>query len=59
MSMVHTRQMGRLVAAGMLENLDDTINLLSQIRALHIVDYDGSEDGQGSTKSRRFINRRC
>ncbi len=45
MSMVHTRQMGRLVAAGMLENLDDTINLLSQIRALHIVDYDGSEDG--------------
>ncbi|MDP6907218.1 MAG: V-type ATPase 116kDa subunit family protein [Candidatus Thalassarchaeaceae archaeon] len=45
MSMIHTQQMGRLVAAGMLEDLDATINILSQLRALHIVDYDGSEQG--------------
>ncbi len=44
MSQIHTRQMGRLVAAGTLDCLDDTIHCLARIRALHLVDYDGSDD---------------
>ena len=40
MSQIHTRQMGRLVAAGTLDCLDDTIHCLARIRALHLVDYD-------------------
>ena len=44
MSQIHTRQMGRLVASGTLDKLDSTIEMLAQLRALHLVDYDG-EDG--------------
>ena len=44
MSQVQTRQMGRLTAAGTLDKLDDTLSLLAKLKALHFVDYDGSED---------------
>ena len=44
MSQVQTRQMGRLTAAGTLDKLDDTLSLLARLKALHFVDYDGSED---------------
>ena len=44
MSQVHTRQMGRLTAAGTLDKLDDTLSLLARLKALHFVEYDGSED---------------
>ena len=44
MSQIHTRQMGRLVASGTLDKLDATIEMLAQIRALHLVDYDGEDD---------------
>lgn len=45
MSQVHTRQMGRLVAAGTLDKVAAAIEVLARLRALHIVDYDGSEEG--------------
>ena len=43
MSQIHTRQMGRLVAAGTLNQLDTTIQTLARLRALHMIDYDGSD----------------
>ena len=43
MSQIHTRQMGRLVAAGTLNQLDATIQTLARLRALHMIDYDGSD----------------
>ena len=45
MSQVHTRQMGRLTAAGMRDNLDDALETLARLKALHFIDYDGAEDG--------------
>jgi len=45
MSQVQTRQMGRLTAAGVLDNLDDALGMLSRLKALHFIDYTGSEDG--------------
>ncbi|HIH79613.1 MAG TPA: hypothetical protein HA303_00150, partial [Candidatus Thalassarchaeaceae archaeon] len=45
MSQVQTRQMGRLTAAGVLDNLDDALEMLSRLKALHFIDYTGSEDG--------------
>ncbi|MDP6324568.1 MAG: V-type ATPase 116kDa subunit family protein [Candidatus Thalassarchaeaceae archaeon] len=47
MSQIHTRQMGRLVAAGTLDQMDSTIETLARLRALHVVDYDGSDDDLG------------
>ena len=44
MSQVQTRQMGRLTAAGTLDKLDDALTLLARLKALHFIDYDGSED---------------
>ena len=44
MSQIHTRQMGRLVAAGTLDQMDETIQTLARLRALHMIDYDGSDD---------------
>ena len=44
MSQIHTRRMGRLVASGTLDKLDATIDILAQLRALHLVDYDGEDD---------------
>ena len=44
MSQIHTRRMGRLVASGTLDKLDATIEMLAQLRALHLVDYDGEDD---------------
>ena len=45
MSQVHTLQMGRLVAAGSKSNLAIAIDSLAALEALHIVDYDDSEEG--------------
>ena len=45
MSQVHTLQMGRLVAAGTKDRLNEAILKLADLEALHIVDYDDSEDG--------------
>ena len=45
MSQVNTQQMGRLVAAGNKNKLDDAIQILARLEALHIIDYDGGEDG--------------
>ena len=45
MSQINTQQMGRFVAAGTKDNLSDAIETLAKLNALHILDYDGSEDG--------------
>ena len=45
MSQVNTQQMGRFVAAGIKENLDEALETLARLDALHIIDYDGGEDG--------------
>ena len=45
MSQVNTQQMGRLVAAGNKDRLDEAIEILARLEALHIIDYDGGEDG--------------
>ena len=58
MSQVQTRQMGRLTAAGTLDKLDDALSLLARLKALHFIDYDGSEDdlslGNQMTKQKRL-----
>ena len=45
MSQVNTQQMGRMVAAGNKEDLGQAVDILARLEALHIIDYDGSEDG--------------
>ena len=45
MSQVNTQQMGRMVAAGIKTKLDDAIGILAELGVLHIIDYDGTEDG--------------
>ena len=45
MSQVHTLQMGRLIAAGSKSELGKAIDVLASLEALHIVDYDDSEEG--------------
>ena len=45
MSQVNTQQMGRLIAAGSKDKLSDAIVALAQLNALHILDYDGTEEG--------------
>jgi len=37
--------MGRLVAAGNKDKLDEAVQILARLEALHIIDYDGGEDG--------------
>ncbi len=45
MSQVNTQQMGRMVAAGIKSRMPEAIEVLAELGALHIVDYDGSEEG--------------
>ena len=45
MSQVNTQQMGRLVAAGNKDKLSDAVQILARMEALHIIDYDGGEEG--------------
>ena len=45
MSQVHTQQMGRLIAAGSKDKIDEVINCLANLNALHFIEYDGLEDG--------------
>ena len=45
MSQVHTQQMGRLTAAGSKNNIDEIIDCLANLNALHFIEYDGLEEG--------------
>ena len=45
MSQVNTQQMGRLIGAGSKDKLRGAIAALSKLKALHILDYDGTEEG--------------
>jgi len=45
MSQVHTQQMGRLTAAGNKNRIDEMIDCLANLNALHFIEYDGLEEG--------------
>ena len=45
MSQVKTQRMGRLFAAGTKDKIDDAIEALATLNALHIIEYDGTDDG--------------
>lgn len=45
MSQINTQQMGRLTAAGSKSKIDDVVDALANLNALHFIEYDGSEDG--------------
>lgn len=45
MSQIKTQRMGRLLAAGTKDKIDDVIDALASLNALHIIEYDGSDEG--------------
>ena len=45
MSQVNTQKMGRLLAAGSKDMIDDVVDTLASLNALHFIEYDGSEEG--------------
>ena len=45
MSQVKTQRMGRLLAAGTKDKIDDVIDALASLNALHFIEYDGSDEG--------------
>ena len=45
MSQIKTQRMGRLLAAGTRDKIDDVIDTLASLNALHIIEYDGSDEG--------------
>ena len=45
MSQITTQKMGRLSAAGSKKNLEKLITSLAGLNALHIIEYDGTDDG--------------
>ena len=45
MSQVHTQRMGRLIAAGSKDKIDEMIDCLANLNALHFIEYDGLEEG--------------
>ncbi len=45
MSQIKTQRMGRLLAAGTKDKIDDVVDALASLNALHIIEYDGSDEG--------------
>jgi len=45
MSQVKTQRMGRLLAAGTKDKIDEVIDALASLNALHFIEYDGSDEG--------------
>ena len=45
MSSIKTQKMGRLIAAGVKNKIDDLIDALASLNALHFIEYDGAEEG--------------
>ena len=45
MSQVKTQQMGRLLAAGSKDLIDEVVDALAELNALHIIEYDGTDEG--------------
>ncbi len=45
MSQVKTQRMGRLLAAGTKDKIDEVIDALATLNALHFIEYDGTDDG--------------
>ena len=45
MSQIKTQRMGRLLAAGTKDKIDEVIDALATLNALHFIEYDGSDEG--------------
>ena len=45
MSQIKTQRMGRLLAAGTKDKIDEVIDALAALNALHFIEYDGSDEG--------------
>ena len=45
MGKLTTQGMSRLTAAGTLPQLDDAIKSLAALKAVHMIDYSGDEEG--------------
>ena len=45
MGKLTTQGMSRLTAAGLLPELDNAIEALAALKAIHIIDYSGDEEG--------------
>ena len=44
MSQIKTQRMGRLLAAGTKDKIDEVIDALATLNALHFIEYDGSDE---------------
>ena len=45
MSQLKTQRMGRILAAGSKERIDEVLNALAKLNAIHFIEYDGTDDG--------------
>ena len=45
MSQIKTQRMGRILAAGSKERIDEVLNALAKLNAIHFIEYDGTDDG--------------
>ena len=45
MSQIKTQRMGRILAAGSKEKIDEVLDTLAKLNAIHFIEYDGTDDG--------------
>ena len=45
MSQIKTQRMGRILAAGSKDRVDEVIEILAKLNAIHFIEYDGTDDG--------------
>ena len=45
MSQFKTERMGRILAAGSKGRIDEVLNILAKLNAIHFIEYDGTDDG--------------
>ena len=45
MSQIKTQRMGRILAAGSKERIDEVLDILAKLNAIHFIEYDGTDDG--------------
>ena len=45
MSQIKTQRMGRILAAGSKDRIDEVLDTLAKLNAIHFIEYDGTDDG--------------
>ena len=45
MSQIKTQRMGRILAAGSKGRIDEVLDILAKLNAIHFIEYDGADDG--------------